>query len=75
VRAGQLAGQELEPDTGGAQLPGQRSQLDVAAEPLVLVHDDRDRHAGCAHISGEGHGLAEFGPGDCGWRSSRRRSG
>ena len=64
VRALQLAGQELQPDTGGAQLFGQRGQLDAAAEPFVLVHDDRDRHAGCPHLAGEGHGLAELGPGD-----------
>jgi len=37
VRALQLAGQELEPDIGGAQLLGERRELDAAAEPLVLV--------------------------------------
>jgi hypothetical protein len=64
VRALQLAGQELEPDAGGAQLLGEGRQVDAAAEPLVLVHDDRDRHAGRAHLAGEGHGLVKFGPGD-----------
>jgi hypothetical protein len=41
MRALELAGEELEPDASGAQLLGERRQLDAAAEPLVLVHDDR----------------------------------
>jgi glyoxylase-like metal-dependent hydrolase (beta-lactamase superfamily II) len=45
------------------------------AAPLVLVHDDRYRGPGRADLPGLGDRLAEFGPGDGGWRSSRRRSG
>ena len=40
VPALQLARQELQADTGGAQLLGERRELDAAAEPLVLVHHD-----------------------------------
>jgi hypothetical protein len=36
VRALQFPGQELQADIGGAQLLGQRRELDPAAEPLVL---------------------------------------
>ena len=64
MRALQLASEELQPDAGGSELLGQRRELDTAAEPLVLVHDDRDRHAGRAHLAGEGGGLVKFGPGD-----------
>ena len=64
VRALQLAGQELQPDIGGAQLLGERRQLDAAAEPLVLVHDHRDGDPGRADLPGQGDGPVELGPGD-----------
>ena len=64
VRALQLAGEELQADAVGAQLLGERGELDAAAEPLVLVHHDRDRGAGRADLPGEGDGLVELGPGD-----------
>ena len=64
VRALQLVGEELQADAVGAQLLGERGELDAAAEPLVLVHDDRDRGAGRADLPGEGDGLVEFGPCD-----------
>jgi hypothetical protein len=63
VRALQLAGQELQPDTGGAQLLGQRRQLDAAAEPLVLgsasggravSHALTYKTAGCEPVPGTG---------------------
>ena len=48
--------------------PGRRraalDELDAAAGPLVLVHDDRDRCAGRADLTGQGDGLVEPGPGD-----------
>ena len=64
MRALQLAGEELQADTGGAQLLGERRELDAAAEPLVLVPDDRDGGAGRADLPGEGDGFVEPGPGD-----------
>jgi hypothetical protein len=63
VGALQLAGEELQADAVGAQLLGERGELDAAAEPLVLVHDDRDGGAGCADLPGEGDGPVELGPG------------
>jgi len=63
VRPLQLTGQELQSDAGGLQLLGQRRQLDAANEPLVLVHDDRDRDPGRARLSGQGDGPVELGPG------------
>jgi hypothetical protein len=50
VRALHLASQELQADVGGPKLFGRRRQLDTAAEPLVLVHDDRDRGPGRADL-------------------------
>src|SRR6266567_2509149 len=44
--------------------PGQRGELDAAAEPLVLVHDDRDRGPGRAQLPGQGDGLVELGAAD-----------
>jgi hypothetical protein len=44
----QLAGQELQPDVAGPERPGQRRELDAAAEPLVLVDDQGDRDPGRA---------------------------
>ena len=64
VRALQLACEELQADTSGAQLLGERRELDAAAEPLVLMHDDRDRRPGRPDLSGQGDGLVELGPGD-----------
>jgi hypothetical protein len=64
VRALKLAGEELQPDIGGARLLGERRKLDAPAEPLVLVHDDRDRDPGRADLPGEGDGPVELGPGD-----------
>src|SRR5437763_16114135 len=59
-----IGGNATAPEPGGPQLLGQRRELDAAAQPLLLVPDDRDRHARCAHFAGEGHGLVEPGPGD-----------
>src|SRR6266567_4348521 len=64
VRALRLAGQEFQPDVAGLQLLGQRRELDAAAEPLVLVHDDRDRGPGRAQLPGQGDGLVELGAAD-----------
>ena len=52
----QLAGEELQADSSGAQLLGERGEPDAAAEPLVLVHHDRDGGAGRADLPGEGDG-------------------
>jgi hypothetical protein len=52
VRALQLAGEELQADAGSAQLLGEGRELDAAAEPFVLVHDDRDRREPHAEHSG-----------------------
>jgi hypothetical protein len=43
---------------------GQRRQLDAAAEPLVLVHDDRDRDPGRTQLPGQGDGPIEVRPGE-----------
>jgi len=76
VGALQLTSEELRPDIGGAQMLGERRELDAAAEPFVLVYDDRDRGAGRADLPGEGDGPVELGPGDGpGGDLSRRRSG
>ncbi len=42
-----------------AQRLGESRELDAAAEPLVLVHDDRDRGPGRADLPGQGDRLAE----------------
>jgi hypothetical protein len=62
VGALQLAGEKLQADTGGAQLLGERGELDAAAEPLVLVHDDRDGGAGHADLPGEATALSSSAP-------------
>jgi hypothetical protein len=36
----------------------------AAAEPLVLVHDQRDRDPGRAQLPGQRHGPVEFRPDD-----------
>jgi hypothetical protein len=61
VRALQFAGEELQSDIRGAQLLGELGELDAAAEPLVLVHDDRDGGTGRADLPGEGDGPVELG--------------
>ena len=68
MRALQLASEEFQADTGGAQLLGERGELDAAAEPFVLVHDDRDGGAGRTDLPGECDGLVELGPGECACR-------
>ena len=62
MRASQLAGGELQPDASGPQLLSQRRQLDAVAEPLVLVHDDRDRDPGRAQFPGQGDRPVKLGP-------------
>jgi hypothetical protein len=57
VRALQLAGQELQPDAGGSELLG---QLQAAAEPLVLVHDQGDRGSGRADLPRQRHGPVQW---------------
>ena len=64
MRALELAGEELQADAVGAQPLGERGELDAAAEPLVLVYDDRDRGPGRAQLPGQGDGPVELGPGD-----------
>jgi hypothetical protein len=64
VWALELDGEELEADADGAQLLGERRELDAAAEPLVLVHDDRDGGPGRADLAGQSDSLAELGLGD-----------
>ena len=61
VRALQLASEEFQADIGGAQLLGERRELDAAAEALVLVHHDRDCGPGRADLPGQDDGLVEFG--------------
>ncbi|WP_169369392.1 hypothetical protein [Streptosporangium roseum] len=41
----QLTGEKLQADAGNAQLLARRRRLDAAAQPLVLVHHERDRDA------------------------------
>jgi hypothetical protein len=62
VGAFQLALKELQGDVVGAQLLGKRSELDAAAEPLVLVHYEDNRGAGGADLGGQGYGLVQLGP-------------
>jgi hypothetical protein len=50
------------PMPSGAQLLGERRELNAASEPLVLVHDDRNRRFGCANLAGQGDGPVELGP-------------
>lgn len=61
VRALEFTGQELQADVARLQLFGQRRQLDAAAEPLVLVDDERDAPPRGAQLAGESDGLVQFG--------------
>jgi hypothetical protein len=58
----ELAGEELQAYARGAQLFGELSQGQAAAEPFVLVDDQGDGDAGGAYLAGQVHGPLEFGP-------------
>ncbi|GAA2214806.1 hypothetical protein GCM10009850_102720 [Nonomuraea monospora] len=61
VGALQLAGEELQADVDRLQLLGEGGQVEAAAEPLVLVHHEGDRHARRARFPGQGDGLPSPG--------------
>ena len=57
-----LAGEELEADIGGAKLLSECRELDAAAEPLVIVHDYRDRGPGRPDLRARATALSSLGP-------------
>ncbi|GGU93923.1 hypothetical protein GCM10010211_71110 [Streptomyces albospinus] len=63
----EFAGEELQADVARLQLLCEHGQVDAAAEPLVLVHDEGDAHARRAELPTHADGLLQLrrlgGPG------------